>query len=58
MLKTLPLLAPPMEWVAPNSCLYEIDNLDNSYNDDHTPLDDSDDHSDIVISTDNEELEE
>ena len=57
-MKTLPLLAPPMEWVAPNSCLYEIDNMENGYNDDHTPSDDSDDHSDIVISSDNEELEE
>ena len=53
MLKTLPLLAPPMEWVASNSCLYEIDNMDNSYNDDHTPSDDSEDRSDTVISSDN-----
>ena len=32
--------------------------MENGYNDDHTPSDDSDDHSDIVISSDNEELEE
>ena len=32
--------------------------MDNNYYDDHTPSDDSDYHIDIVISSDNEKLEE
>ena len=44
-----------MEWIA--SRLYEINNMENSY-DDHVPSDDSDDDVDIVISSDNEKPEE
>ena len=51
------LAAPPMELVAPNLCLYKIDNIENSY-DDNVPSDDSDYDSDIEVSSDDEEPEE
>ena len=46
-----------MELVPPNLCLYEIDNIENSY-DDNVPSDDSDNDSDIEVSSDDEEPEE
>ena len=46
-----------MELVAPNLCLYKIDNIENSY-DDNVPSDDSDYDSDIEVSSDDEEPEE
>ena len=51
------LAAPPMELVPPNLCLYEIDNIENSY-DDNVPSDDSDNDIDIEVSSDDEEPEE
>ena len=51
------LAAPPLELVPPNLCLYEIDNIENSY-DDNVPSDDSDNDSDIEVSSDDEEPEE
>ena len=51
------LAAPPMELVPPNLCLYEIDNIENSY-DDNVPSDDSDNDNDIEVSSDDEEPEE
>ena len=53
------LAAPPLELVPPNLCLYEIDDIENSY-DDNVPSDDSDNDtdSDIEVSSDDEEPEE